>query len=1287
MSITIDGTNGISSTAITQIAKGGSAKGAVTRPMQSKAWDIISVKDYISETFNYASDATSGFAAAANSVNAGNFIEIFVPSGSYILSSVMTGITSYATFILADDAIITGTNASTFLTGAVANVKIKRNRVYTVASAPSAGAAEGIYKVGNVLYCSDGTTILQVGANISAMTDLIATTGTDTVQRTISAAQLKLGAQAAGISTFASSTNITALFNGVARVSDTNSLYIGDGTSLYNIPSKDPSGALILKNNTTQDSIVYGVEKFTDAAFLPQTVNVTGSTVGGSQLWTFDGVTGTAPEIATYTAPFSAGKYKITLFVTSITPSNAPLINSSVTSYFIINDKKHLLIDLGYDVSIPNTLQTFVVYVNITANDVATGYNNFIYTSSAYSVENLKFSAVPVTISRYPGLILQDSTGTGKLSISTDTNVGGTYIGYNSTSNIITGINNTAIGYNSSNKLLDGKNNTAIGNGSLSSIENGNNNTAIGYNTLYSYESVDSIAIGYKTMQNASGKSDIAIGTNALYNTNPTGSYGGTMIVPVNYNGNNVAIGTNALYGTTASIPYYNVAIGTSTLYSATTASNCVAIGYQAGKSITTSTNCVAIGANALSTYSLNASGSCIAIGINALLGFTGVSAGSCIGIGNTTLSGGTSFSNLTITTAGALYTDGYYPCVILNLVAAAPTGTSATVAYPRAEIVVYGGIIIYAKLIYGGDGWNSGATSLIFGVTSLLGAGNGLLRLTLGGVNGNCYSIAIGDFSSQRVSNLGVTTQGNTIIGHSTQQYALVSSYNTSLGYSSMKGAASSATANNFTQSNNTAIGAKSLLAMLKASNNTAIGFNSLSALTSGINNTSIGAANSILTSGNDNISLGGYVSVAYASTNASVIIGNYIGGYTVSPKTNLRFGASGSSSQNNTIIIADGIGRVGLFVDNSSSIYTNGNMYVGEALVSSYIDMTNKIILGASIPTQTNKYGETLSTNMLFPQFNWNINGGAVDNTGVYYNALLSNFSALTEGQVVTFGCSVTGTVDGDAKTAVSQITIPLLIEGATLVANAFVTNEMQTCQSTSLAAATNAYYSTYLAIGSMNSSNVTAYVGTTQCTYAASGNNTFTCTSVVTGMTQAAGVGSGSVFQITQPSAFTAETATNVVTITVINGSGVTLTPITRTITYNITRPSTQKGNSAIINMGFGRSSFSTPFFAFKNTAGNLTFGTSYASQMLPTSVRNVISVTPVASTTYTYDSAPAGTIITLIVNTLGTASFTLTFGGNFKATATLVTGTVTAKVYTMQFVSNGTNLIEISRTAAI
>lgn len=66
---------------------------------------------------------------------------------------------------------------------------------------------------------------------------------------------------------------------------------------------------------------------------------------------------------------------------------------------------------------------------------------------------------------------------------------------------------------------------------------------------------------------------------------------------------------------------------------------------------------------------------------------------------------------------------------------------------------------------------------------------------------------------------------------------------------------------------------------------------------------------------------------------------------------------------------------------------------------------------------------------------------------------------------------------------------------------------------------------------------------------------------------------------------------------------------------------------------------------------------------------------------------YKIPKAGTRFSIIVKTSGTSSYTLTFNTGFKSTGTLDTGTVDSKYFTVNFISDGTQAIETSRTTAM
>lgn len=80
-------------------------------------------------------------------------------------------------------------------------------------------------------------------------------------------------------------------------------------------------------------------------------------------------------------------------------------------------------------------------------------------------------------------------------------------------------------------------------------------------------------------------------------------------------------------------------------------------------------------------------------------------------------------------------------------------------------------------------------------------------------------------------------------------------------------------------------------------------------------------------------------------------------------------------------------------------------------------------------------------------------------------------------------------------------------------------------------------------------------------------------------------------------------------------------------------------------------------------------------------------DIFTVTPNATLTINATDLVANKRCTIIFLTSGTTSYTVTFGTNFKSTGTLATGTTSARYFVVQFVSDGTNLYEVSRTTAM
>jgi len=84
----------------------------------------------------------------------------------------------------------------------------------------------------------------------------------------------------------------------------------------------------------------------------------------------------------------------------------------------------------------------------------------------------------------------------------------------------------------------------------------------------------------------------------------------------------------------------------------------------------------------------------------------------------------------------------------------------------------------------------------------------------------------------------------------------------------------------------------------------------------------------------------------------------------------------------------------------------------------------------------------------------------------------------------------------------------------------------------------------------------------------------------------------------------------------------------------------------------------------------------FGTTMNVKLTVTNNRTLTTTVP----------AP-GNRCTLMVVSSGVSPYTITFGTGFKTTGTLSTGSVDAKTFLINFLSDGTNLYELSRTVAI
>jgi hypothetical protein len=129
----------------------------------------------------------------------------------------------------------------------------------------------------------------------------------------------------------------------------------------------------------------------------------------------------------------------------------------------------------------------------------------------------------------------------------------------------------------------------------------------------------------------------------------------------------------------------------------------------------------------------------------------------------------------------------------------------------------------------------------------------------------------------------------------------------------------------------------------------------------------------------------------------------------------------------------------------------------------------------------------------------------------------------------------------------------------------------------------------------------------------------------------------------------------------------------------------------GAATDINFGVGlkaTSDGSTVTVKNASAAKALTYGTTVAvDASLSTFFTLTTSSVTSTTATITASGTTVGQEVFLKVLTSGTTSCTLTFSTGFKSTGTLASGTADAKTFTIHFISDGTNLLELGRTTAM
>jgi hypothetical protein len=203
---------------------------------------------------------------------------------------------------------------------------------------------------------------------------------------------------------------------------------------------------------------------------------------------------------------------------------------------------------------------------------------------------------------------------------------------------------------------------------------------------------------------------------------------------------------------------------------------------------------------------------------------------------------------------------------------------------------------------------------------------------------------------------------------------------------------------------------------------------------------------------------------------------------------------------------------------------------------------NLSNVIAPSAGI-TLTTSYQNITGT----LSYQWQKNGANLTGaTSSSYTVPTSDYSSVTSN---TYKVTIIGTINGVATSLSDTITIPMLIDGGSgpviLLSNENITF-----------GAPNVLYS---GIDFSNGTcDITAYIGSTQLTYASSGANTFSLTYTSSSAT----VGTGSnptsqILRIPAPTGMSAESAAVTISISIRDVSGNTLPLVVKTLRYNLSR----------------------------------------------------------------------------------------------------------------------------------
>ena len=311
--------------------------------------------------------------------------------------------------------------------------------------------------------------------------------------------------------------------------------------------------------------------------------------------------------------------------------------------------------------------------------------------------------------------------------------------------------------------------------------------------------------------------------------------------------------------------------------------------------------------------------------------------------------------------------------------------------------------------------------------------------------------------------------------------------------------------------------------------------------------------------------------------------------------------------------------------------------------SIVNSIVAFTKSSTGGISPATATLS---TTYLNIGSPQYKWYKN--TVDTgitTSTYDIVAATDYASVVTN---TYKCIVTGTINGIASSTLSdQITAPMLTDGAT------TPTIINSNENITFIAENSGYNNISFTKGSFT---IKAYLGTTALKYDESASpltSTFKVTFSATGATVAAGSGADSTYTVPAPSAIGADSASNLLTITIKDAAGV-ISTFTKTTYYNLSRMGNPGASFVITNS----------FAAFnKDAAGNKT----PATLTLNTTSQNITAITGYQwyKNTVAISGATTGVYIVPISDyaLVSTNTYKCTISGTFNGTVNTISDQIT------------------------